>query len=141
MVEVHPPDRSSPGDRPRLAIGVLQDHHALGKRLVKSALHSAGYRPLDYGQGLTGPELADLAVRDEIDLLLISCLMLNSAVRVEEVLAGLRRAGSPAAVVVGGAPFRLDPGLWKEVGAQAMGVNCTDAVGMVAAWSEDRPWA
>jgi methanogenic corrinoid protein MtbC1 len=139
--EVLPPNRQSPEDGPRLAIGVLEDHHALGKRMVKSVLHSAGFQPVDYGQGLRSSELTDMAVRDEIDLLLISCLMLASAVRVEEVVAGLRRAGSPAAVVVGGAPFRLDPGLWKEVGAQAMGGNSTDAVGLVQSWVRGPAWA
>jgi methylmalonyl-CoA mutase cobalamin-binding domain/chain len=141
LSEVLPADRPLRGGRPRLAIGVLQDHHALGKRMVKSALHSAGYHVLDFGHGRTAAELVELALRDEIDVLLISCLMLASAVQAAKVVDGLRRAGSSALVVLGGAPFRLSPQLWREVGASAMGRNSADAVGIVQTLAEGKTWA
>ena len=137
VTKMLPADRVRRGEGSRLAIGVLEDHHALGKRMVASALHSSGYEALDYGHGLRPEDFVEMAVRDEIDLLLISCLMLASAVKVEEVVAGLRKAGSPALVVVGGAPFRLEPGLWRTVGAQATGRNSAEAVRIVQTLVEE----
>ena len=133
-----PKGHTPPGLPVRLAIGVLEDYHALGKRMVKSALISSGYQIIDYGHGCKAADLVARAQRDQIDLLLISCLMLASAVRVEEVVRGLKDAGCPAQVLVGGAPFRLDPQLWRTVGALAMGKNSAEAVGLVRAWKEAR---
>lgn len=126
--------------RPRVAIGVIEDYHALGKRMVISALRSSGYDLLDYGHGLKADDLVERALKDQLDILLISCLMLTSAVRVKDVVAGLRRAGSRAVVVVGGAPFRLAPMLWREVGAHYMGTNSGEAVRIVRTLMEDRIW-
>ena len=135
-----PAHRPNPGSRPRLAIGVLEDHHALGKRMVKSALHCAGYHLLDYGHGLSAAELVERALGDRIDVLLVSCLMLASAIRARQVVQGLNQAGSRTVVVVGGAPFRLEPGLWQEVGAQAMGTNSAEAVTIVQTLAKERGW-
>ncbi|KAF1079205.1 MAG: hypothetical protein GQF41_4508 [Candidatus Rifleibacterium amylolyticum] len=115
----------------RLAIGVIEDYHALGKRMVISSLIAAGYKPIDLGHGLKADELVEGVLRENADILLISCLMFASAVRVKDVVEGLKRAGSRIPVVVGGAPFRLDPLLWKEVGAHAMGKNSAEAVKII----------
>lgn len=141
MSEATPQGHAPGDDGPRLAIGVLEDHHALGKRMVLSALRSTGHRLKDYGHGRKASELVEMALRDQIDVLLISCLMLASAVRVGEVVEGLRRVGSRAVVVVGGAPFRLAPQLWKEVGAQAMGRNSAQAVNIIHNLLEEPTWA
>lgn len=124
-------------DGPRLAIAVLADHHALGKRMVKSALHSAGYKMLDYGHGCQSRDLCEYVVRDKVDILMISCLMLASALKVEDLVTRLQDAGSNASVVVGGAPFRLEPSLYKKLGAKAMGRNSAEAVGIVQSWKAE----
>ncbi|MCB2187994.1 MAG: cobalamin-dependent protein [Deltaproteobacteria bacterium] len=131
LEQLRPAEATRPERGPRLAIAVLEDHHSLGKRMVKSALHAAGYHPLDYGHGCKADELVAKAEEDQLDLLLISCLMLASAVRVQEVVAGLARTGIPTLVAVGGAPFRLDPRLGQAMGAWAVGGNSAEAVGIV----------
>jgi methanogenic corrinoid protein MtbC1 len=57
--------------------------------------------------------------------------MLPSALQVREVRAGLWAAGANVRVIVGGAPFRLDTQLWREVGADAMGRNAAEAIELV----------
>lgn len=127
-------------DRPRLAIGVIGDYHALGKRMVLSTLRSSGYNLLDYGHGLKAEDLVEKTLQDKVDILLLSCLMLTSAVHVEDVVEGLEKAGSRTVVVVGGAPFRLSPLLWKDVGAHCMGRNSGEAVRIVQTLMENRIW-
>lgn len=124
-------------ERPKLAIGVLEDYHALGKRMVLSALRSSGYTVQDYGHGLQARDLVTLAIRDRIDILLVSCLMLASALHVRDIVDGLKKAGCKTVVVVGGAPFRLDLQLWQETGAWAMGRNSAEAINIVQSWQED----
>lgn len=118
-----------PGD-PRIAIAVLEDRHMLGKRLVSAVLRASGYRVADLGR----QEAAGLVERcraERPDVLLISTLMLPSALRVRDVVAGLRELPDRPRVIVGGAPFRLDPDLAAEVGADGSGRTASDALELV----------
>lgn len=116
---------------PRMAIAVLEDHHTLGKRIVYSVLRAGGYSVTDYGMGLTVDQLVDNVVRDRIHILLISTLMLPSALRTREAIEKIRKILPETRVIVGGAPFLFDPGLWKEVGADAMGHAASETLEIV----------
>ena len=121
--------------QPRLAIATLTDYHLLGKRLVTGVLRSAGYEVRDYGRQEVAP-LVEHAARDNVQVLMISVLMLPSALQVEEVRTRLRALGSPARIVVGGAPFRLDRQLWQRVGADGVGYTASDALRLVRELTE-----
>lgn len=132
------PSPEMSGDKaPKIALVLLEDHHILGKRLVQSALRSVGIPILDW-QRLTTEELIIRAEQERPDLILISTLMLRSALLVRDVREGLNRAGLAIPVYVGGAPFRLDPLLWQEVGADAMGGNAAEAIHLVRSYLEHR---
>lgn len=110
---------------PRIGIAVLQDHHALGKRIVYSVLRAGGYDIIDFGQGLSVEEIVEKTIGKQVDFLLISTLMLSSALQVKTVVEKLREINSPVKIIVGGAPFRMDNSLWKKVDADADGKNGT----------------
>ncbi len=120
-----PRDQGADQEQPTMAIAVLLDNHALGKRIVYSVLRAGGYDLIDFGQGLSVEEIVEKTLTGGIEILLLSTLMLPSALKVEKVVEGLREQGSSAKVIVGGAPFRLDPGLWQRVKADADGINGT----------------
>lgn len=132
-----PPPLEMRADSPRIVLALLEDHHMLGKRLVQSALRLAGIPVLDW-QRVTTEELIARAIQERPDLILISTLMLRAALHVREVREGLDRAGLNIPIYVGGAPFRLDPLLWREVGANAMGANSTEAIHLVLSFLERR---
>lgn len=115
---------------PRLAVAVYEDYHMLGRRLVYSVLRSAGYDLRDYGRVDLESALR-LVKQDRIQILFLSALMLPSALHIGELRRRLDQAGLPVRIVVGGAPFRFDEGLWHEVGADAMGRTASDAVRIV----------
>lgn len=124
LIEKYLPEISLPNKTDfKIAIGVLLDHHTLGKRIVSSILRASGYHLIDFGQGLSVEEIVEKTIDQNIDILLISILMLPSALKVKQVVKMLKRRGSEAKVVVGGAPFRLDKTLWKRVHADADGKN------------------
>ncbi len=104
---------------PPIAMVVLEDHHLLGKRLVLSGLRLAGWAVEDWGVAEDPVALAERAHAQGLDLLLISTLMDRSARRVALVVGRLQELGASTRVVVGGAPFRLNPDLCQEVGAVA----------------------
>ena len=125
-----PPDSPARAQRPKLAIAVLEDFHVLGKNLVKSALRASGFDPLDWGHA-TVEELVNRVRAEGIEVLLISTLMLPSALKIKGLRARLDAEGLAVKLVVGGAPFRFDPQLWREVGADACGQNALEAIEIV----------
>lgn len=120
----------SPDRRPRVAITVLEDHHMLGKRMVASILTATGIDVEDLGR-TTVDELVERVRLEGYELVLISVLMLPSALRVRDVVEKLATLGRPVQVVVGGAPFRMDPTLAERVGAHSFGATASDAVHLV----------
>ena len=119
---------SDAGSVPRVAIAVLEDLHALGKRIVLSVLRASGIPVRDYGAGLSVGELVERSRADGIRVLLVSTLMLRSALRVADLVAALRAEGLAVKVVVGGAPFVCDRRLAESVGADAVGYTAFDSV-------------
>jgi methanogenic corrinoid protein MtbC1 len=126
------PDRKR---QPRSAIVVLDDYHALGKRIVYSILRASGFEVFDYGR-MEADALVERAVADRIRVLLISVLMLPSALKVRAVRDALDVRGAEVKIAVGGAPFLFDPALWREVGADAMGCTAADALQILDGWME-----
>lgn len=118
-------------DAPKMAIGVLLDHHALGKRIVYSVLRAGGFEVLDFGQGLSVDDMVNKTIENKIEILLVSTLMLPSALKVKEVKEKLVEQGSNTKIIAGGAPFRLDSALWQSVGADADGKNASNIISIV----------
>ncbi|MFN8631588.1 MAG: cobalamin-dependent protein [Chloroflexota bacterium] len=116
---------------PRIGLAVLEDRHELGKRIVSMTLRAVGYPIHDYGAGISAESLAEHAAADELDILLVSTLMLRSAFRVEALRKELDGLPRRPRIVVGGAPYLFDASLWKDVGADAMGRTASDAIDLV----------
>jgi methanogenic corrinoid protein MtbC1 len=131
--KVLPPSDPDRKHQPRSAIVVLNDYHMLGKRIVYSLMRASGFELFDYGR-MDIDELVERAIADKIRVLLISVLILPSALKVKDVCAKLKAAGAPIKVAVGGAPFLFDDQLWQEVGADAVGHNASDAITIVETW-------
>lgn len=119
-----------------MAIAVLDDFHPLGKRIVASVLRANGFALRDYGV-IGVEELVRQVERDGVRILLVSTLMLPAALRVRELRRELDRRGLEVRLVVGGAPFRLDPDLYRAVGADATSPTASGAVGLLARMAED----
>ena len=131
MLEKVLPDESGlRKDKPKIALALLNDYHSLGKRIVYAVLRAGGFQIIDYGR-VEVEELLRRVKEDKVEILLISVLMLSSALNVKEIVSNLSNAGEKVKIVVGGAPFRLDRKLWQEVGADAVGYTATDALHIV----------
>jgi len=129
--ELLPQSVSPQKNKPKMAIAVLEDYHLLGKRIVYAHLRSCGFELIDLGHGISAEALADLVIKDKIEILLISTLMLRAALKVKQVKEKLEAAGSKTKIIVGGAPFLLDPQLWQNVRADAMGRDAAEAASII----------
>ena len=127
------PRSSSQQFQAPIAIAVLEDYHVLGKRIVCSVLRSCQIAILDFGHGIKVEELCRKVKEKEVKILLISTLMLRSALLVKQLKDKLDGAGNDTKIVVGGAPFLFDNQLWKIVGADAFCRNASDAISTVNA--------
>jgi len=125
-----PPEDPERKDKPNMAICTLSDHHKLGKVIVYSLLRAAGFDLSDFGT----MAVDDLVVRvnqDKIETLLISVLMLPSALKVKQVKEKLIDMDLDVKIIVGGAPFLFDDKLWQEVGANAMCRTASEVVPVI----------
>lgn len=118
-------------DVPKIAIGVLKDHHGLGKRMVYANLRAGGFEVLDFGQGISVEEMCQKTINNQVEILLVSTLMYSSALMVRDLRSMLIELGSTTKIIVGGAPFRLDSELWKIAGADADGKDATNIIGII----------
>ncbi len=123
--------------QPKLAIAVLEDYHMLGKRIVYSVLRASSFDLKDYGH-ISVRELVTKVKEDKIEVLLISTLMLPSALKVRELKDELIKTNSKVKIIVGGAPFRFDDKLWNEVGADAMALDAYDSINIIEKIMEEK---
>lgn len=128
-----PPSSPKRKSQPRMGIAVFEDYHLLGKRIIYSTLRASGYELMDLGNGATTSNLKKIVKEKKIEVLLLSTLMLPSALGIKKLTSEL--SGSGIKVIVGGAPFRFDSELWKEVGADAMGKDSSEALEIVKKYS------
>ena len=116
-------------DQPKMAIAVYEDYHLLGKRIIYSTLRASGYELMDLGGGMKSDQIERIVKDEDIKILLLSVLMLPSALRVAELRKKLQF--TDVKIIVGGAPFRFDEKLWQEVGADACGKDSSEALVIV----------
>jgi trimethylamine corrinoid protein len=67
---------------------------------VYSLVRAGGYDLLEYGHGITAGEVVKRAQQDNVEILLLSTLMLCSALHVKEVRKLLDEADSHTKIVV-----------------------------------------
>ncbi len=125
-----PPESPKRRDMPVLGVATLGDQHMLGKQIVASCLKASGFSIFDYG-AIPVDELATNVVKDAIEVLLVSTLMLNFAYEVKSLRNCFNETGISTNIIVGGAPFLFDDELWKQVGADAMALDATEALSKV----------
>lgn len=132
--QVLPPCDPDRKHQPRQAIVVLNDYHMLGKRIVYSVMRASGFELFNYGR-MDVNELVEQVIKDKLRILLVSVLMMPSALKIRELRNALDARGVQVKILVGGAPFQFDSQLWQEVGADAMGLSAGDAVTIVQRWA------
>ncbi len=129
--ELLPTTQSKRVNDPKLGLLIYKDYHMLGKRIVYTFLRASGYDVIDYGPQHEVSTIIEMIKNDSIEILLISVLMLNSAINLKELISKIKEEKLSVKVVVGGAPFRFDKELCKEIGADAFATNASQAIEII----------
>lgn len=100
------------------------DMHTLGKRIVSGCLRSLMIDVVDLGVNVNPEKFVDEAIAHNSRIIAISSMMMHTArselgaIKVREILKE-RNLEEQIKIVVGGAPYRWDPNLYKTVQADA----------------------
>ena len=140
--EMVPRFRTPPELLGRVVIGTAQgDLHTLGKRIIMGCLRASMMECVDLGVNVPPERFVDEAVAHDADVIGISAMMVHTArgengcIRVRQLLKE-RDLDQRIKIIVGGAPYRFDPDLYKLVGADAWaedGVSAARVVGELVA--------
>lgn len=130
LLSVLPEANNSNDSAPKIALVLLEDYHALDKMIVRSSLIAFGHSVVDLGI-MEVDEIVAAVKEQDIKILLVSVLMLPSALLVKELRKRFDSEHLETKIVVGGAPFRLDKNLWEDVGADDYGTVASDSIRIV----------
>ncbi len=108
----------------KVVIGSL-DSHGLGKKIVARFLKASGVEVVDLGIEVTPEFFVETAIKEKAEAILISALMLNTSIRAKRVREFMNVANLNIPLMVGGAPYNFDAGLWRRMGADATRQECS----------------
>ncbi len=109
------------------------DHHALGKKIVCGCLRANLFNVIDAGCNITAEQFVDTAMENHAQVIGISSMMAHTATGSDACL-GVRKIlkernlENRIKIMVGGAPYRFDHELYKQVEADDWGENGIAAV-------------
>jgi trimethylamine corrinoid protein len=104
------------------------DFHGLGKRIVSGCLKAHMMDVIDLGLNVSPEKFVEQAVSHKANVIAISSMMYHTAtgengcLKVRAILKE-RQLESKIKIIVGGAPYRFDPELYKTVQADSWGEN------------------
>ena len=106
------------------------DLHEIGVRMVADFFEMAGWDTYYLGANVPLDGIIDAVTERRANVLAISATMSYHVSAVAEVIRAVRQnsAGKAIRILVGGYPFRVDPELWRHVGADGFAVDASEAV-------------
>ncbi len=82
---------------------VKGDIHDLGKNIVAALLENNGFKLIDLGKDVDAEKIVRSAIENDADIVGLCSLMTTTMAQIDKVIASLKKAGSKAHVIVGGA--------------------------------------
>lgn len=129
LLKIHTVEPDAGGGAPvkgPIVLGNIEDdYHSLGRKLVSLFSQSDGWRIVDLGNDVAAAEFVDEAVAAGARVIGVSAMMYTTAANIGRVREELdrRRLSGRIQLAVGGAVFKLRPGLASEVGADGTAAN------------------
>jgi methanogenic corrinoid protein MtbC1 len=113
-----------------VAACVAGDLHEIGARMVSDLFEMDGWHTHYLGASVPTPSIIQTVVRLKATVLALSATITYHVRAVAELIAAVRRTSECAGLIilVGGFPFNVAPGLWREVGADGSAQDAPDAL-------------
>jgi methanogenic corrinoid protein MtbC1 len=113
-----------------IVIGNIEDDfHPLGRRLVSTFAKSSGWDVIDLGNDVLAETFIDEALKNQAGIVAVSAMMFTTAKNIASVREEIDRKNlnSQLKLAVGGAVFKLNPDLVKDVGGDGTAENALQA--------------
>lgn len=116
---------------------IEEDFHSLGRRMVGTFLRTDGWNIHDLGNDVPAALFVDKAQEVGAHVIGVSAMMMTTAHNIKRLRAEIDRRGLTGRIklAVGGAVFRICPGLAEEVGGDGTSPDALGAAGLF-----DRLW-
>ncbi|MEJ2749556.1 MAG: cobalamin-dependent protein [Anaerolineae bacterium] len=117
---------------------IVGDFHGMGAKIVAIFLRVAGFEVHELGINVSAAAFVDTAVEKNASVICASTLLLHTMDQIRAIrdILDERQLTNRIKLAVGGAPFNFDPELYKTVGADATGINASDAIEVVSRLAE-----
>jgi len=123
------PSEDQPAKKPVVIGNIEEDFHALGRRLVGTFLRAEGWNVYDLGNDVSAAVFVDKAQEVGARVVGVSAMMMTTARNIKRLREEIDRRGLNGQIqlAVGGAIFRICPGLTEEVGGDGTASNALGA--------------
>lgn len=113
-----------------VAACVAGDLHEIGARMVSDIFEMDGWRTHYLGANVPTPSVIETIIRLSATVLALSATITYHVRAVADLIASVRRTPECAGLIilVGGFPFKVAPGLWRDVGADGSARDGQEAV-------------
>ena len=127
-----PPSEGQPAKGPVVIGNIEEDFHALGRRMVGTFLRAEGWIVHDLGNDVPAALFVDKAQAVGARVIGVSAMMMTTARNIKRVREEIDRRSLAGRIqlAVGGAVFRISPGLAEEVGGDGTASNALGAAGL-----------
>ena len=131
MARLYPlmPQKQQPCRGRMVLTGVQGEMHQVGANMVADVMEIHGWEVRFLGTNLPHAGILRVIEEQRPDVVGISATMLFNLPRVRDLIEAVRAQPGPRPrIIVGGAAFRTAPGAWREVGADACGLDLEQAI-------------
>lgn len=120
-------------ERRAVAMCVGGELHEVGIRIITDLLELDGWQTWYLGASVPPSAAVALCADHRADVLLVSATLPPHLIGAAEVVRLFRAstALSAAKVIVGGRAFRMEPGLWRTIGADGYAANADECLALI----------
>jgi methanogenic corrinoid protein MtbC1 len=113
-----------------VAACVSGDLHEIGLRMVADYFEMSGWDTHYLGANVPVSDLPDLTIKQHADVLALSVTMIFDLSAIRDTIKAVRNREEckEMAILVGGNPFNIAPGLWRGVGADGYAPDAATAL-------------
>lgn len=104
---------------------IEDDYHSLGRKMVGVFLKTSGWNVIDLGNDVAAEAFVDAAVANNAQIIGVSAMIFTTAVNIKKVREEIDSRGlsGKLKLAVGGAIFKIRPGLVQELGGDGTSAN------------------
>lgn len=119
-----------------VATCVAGDLHEIGVRMLADLFEMAGWNAYYLGGDTPTAAVLQTLHERQADVLAVSATLAFHVAAVQDLVARVRADARLALVrvLVGGPPFNLAPGLWREIGADGHARSADEAIAVAQGW-------